>query len=80
VRTTLTLDDDVTRLLEEETRRSGESFKAVVNRYLRLGMVAAQTQVEKPFTVVPRNLGLPQGLSYDNVEQLLETLEGSAHR
>lgn len=80
MRTTLTLDDDVTRLLEEETRRSGESFKAVVNRYLRLGMVAAQTQVAKPFTVAPRNLGLPQGLSYDNVEQLLETLEGSAHR
>jgi hypothetical protein len=61
-------------------RRSGESFKVVVNRYLRLGMVAAQTQVAKPFTVVPRSLGLPQGLSYDNVEQLLETLEGSAHR
>lgn len=34
----------------------------------------------KRFVVHPRPLGLPAGLSYDNVEELLEALEGTAHK
>jgi hypothetical protein len=30
--------------------------------------------------VTPRKLGLPPGLSYDNVEELLEALEGATHK
>jgi len=30
--------------------------------------------------VHPRPLGLPSGLSYDNVEDLIEALEGATHR
>jgi hypothetical protein len=80
VRTTLSLDDDVARLLEKESRRSGASFKEVVNHFLRLGLTASKRPSRKPFVVAPRRLGLPPGLAYDNVEQLLETLEGPAHR
>ncbi len=80
MRTTLSLDDDVARLLEREARRSGSSFKEVVNRFLRAGLMAGRRPNRKPFTVVPRNLGLPAGRSYDNIEQLLEALEGPAHR
>jgi hypothetical protein len=80
VRTTLSLDDDVARLLDKESRRSGASFKAVVNRFLRLGMMAAKRPPQKPFVVAPRKLGLPHGLNYDNVAQLLDELEGPAHR
>ena len=80
MRTTLSLDADVARLLEKEGRKSGASFKEVVNRFLRLGLVASQNPVQKPFVVTPRKLGLPSGLSYDNVEELLEALEGPAHR
>jgi hypothetical protein len=81
VRTTLSLDDDVASLLEKEVRRSGSSFKAVVNRLLRLGLVAAKEQQKTPqqFVVTPRRMGLPQGESYDDVERLLEVLEGSRH-
>ena len=80
MRTTLSLDDDVAHLLEKETRRSGDSFKEVVNRYLRLGLMQGNRPARKPFIVAPRKIGLPSGLTYDNVEQLLEVLEGPAHR
>src|SRR5437773_8093308 len=80
VRTTLSLDDDVARLLNKESRRSGDSFKEVVNRFLRLGLMAAQRPPRRPFVVAHRKLGLPPGLTYDNVEQLLDALEGPAHR
>jgi hypothetical protein len=74
------LDDDVSRLLDKETRRSGASFKEVVNRLLRLGLAASKQQAKKPFVVAPRKMGLPAGMSYDNVEQLIEAVEGSRHR
>jgi hypothetical protein len=80
VRTTLSLDDDVARLLDKESRRSGASFKEVVNHFLRLGLTASKLPARKPFSVAPRRLGLPPGLTYDNIEQLLDVLEGPAHR
>lgn len=80
MRTTLTLDDDVARLLRTESRKSGTSFKEAVNHFLRLGLAAAKQPQRKKFVVTPRNLGLPPGLSYDNVEELIEYLEGPEHR
>ena len=78
MRTTLTLDDDVASLLNKEARKSGESFKHIVNRFLRLGLTASKQTVRKPFKVTPINLGLPR--DFDKVEDLLEYLEGPEHR
>jgi hypothetical protein len=80
MRTTLSLDDDVAHLLEKESRKSGDSFKEVVNRFLRLGLMAARQPPRRPFVVTPKKLGLPRGLNYDNVAELLEELEGPEHR
>ena len=80
MRTTLSLDDDVAKLLRSELRRSGTSLKAAVNHFLRLGLMASRRRERKPFVVRPRPLGLPAGLSYDNVEDLIEALEGTTHR
>jgi len=82
MRTTLTLDDDVAAKLKAETRRSGKSFKDVVNEYLRLGLYAKKTPPPgKPFRVEARDLGLLRpGLSLDNIGDLLEQLEGPVHR
>jgi hypothetical protein len=77
MRTTLSLDDDVARLLDKETRRSGASFKQVVNHFLRLGLMASKRPARKPFRVKPLNLSLPP---FEKVEELLEYLEGPEHR
>jgi hypothetical protein len=80
MRTTLSLDDDVARLLLKESRKSGASFKEVVNRFLRLGLMAAKQPPHQPFVVKPWDFGPPAGLNFDNVEELIEKLEGPEHR
>lgn len=80
VRTTLSLDEDVAKLLRSEMRRTGSSLKAAVNHFLRLGLMTSGKPSRKRFVVHHRPLGLPAGLSYDNVEELLEALEGTAHK
>jgi hypothetical protein len=80
VRTTLTLDDDVAKLLEKEVRRSGNSFKHVVNHFLRLGLAAPKQMRRKPFKVKPWNLQPPPGLSFDNIHELLDALDGPERR
>jgi len=77
VRTTLTLDEDVAALVNKEAHKSGEPFKQVVNRLLRLGLTAAKRPVRKRFIVKPFKLGLPP---FEKVEELLEQLEGPDHR
>ena len=79
MRTTLALDDDVASLLRQEMRRSGSSLKGAVNHLLRLGLMSAGKQRNKPFVVTPRKPGLPPGLSYDSVADLLENLEEATH-
>lgn len=81
MRTTLSIDDDVANLVEQEVRRSGESFKGTVNRLLRLGLMAAhRPQSRKRFVVKPRRIMLPAGVNYDKTEEILEALEGPAHK
>jgi hypothetical protein len=81
VRTTLSIDDDVADLVEKEVRRSGESFKGTVNRLLRLGLIAAhRPEKRKPFVVKPLDITFPAGQSLDNTEEILELLEGPAHK
>lgn len=74
MRTTLSLDDDVASLLRQEMRRTGNSLKGVVNHFLRAGLMSTDGRLKKPFIVSPRSLGLPPGLSYDSVADLLENL------
>ncbi len=81
MRTTLTIDDDIAVLVEQEQRRSGDSFKGTVNRLLRRGLTAEEKNVERPpFVVTPLFMGVRAGQNYDNIEALLEELDGSGHR
>ena len=80
VRTTLTLDDDLAAKLQAETRKTGRSFKEVVNRVIRAGLHAKVPPPTKRFRVRPRALGLRPGLDYDDVSELLEQLDGTAAR
>jgi plasmid stability protein len=81
MRTTLTLDEDVAAKLREQSRRSGRPFKAVVNEVLRLGLNTQQTPKNlEPFQIQARDLGLRPGVQLDNIGEVLEQLDGPAHK
>lgn len=74
MRTTLTLDDDVAAKLRSEARRTGKSFKQVVNEALRASFYRRRTST--PFKVKPKDMGKPQpGVNLDKICDVLE-LEG----
>jgi len=81
VRTTLTLDEDVAKKLKAEARKTGRTFKEVVNESLRRGLASRSAPAHRePFQVESRPMGLRPGLSYDSVANLLEQLEGPDRR
>ena len=80
-RTTLTLDDSVVAKIKSEMRRSGRSFKQVVNEYLRVGLNARkQAKTMEPFKITGKPMGLKPGLSLDNIGELLDQIEGFQHK
>jgi len=76
MRTTLTLDDDVARELQELTRHSGESFKEVVNEVLRRGLHGEKPTSQLPrFKVIPKACGFRSGVDFLHLNQLSDELE-----
>jgi hypothetical protein len=53
MRTTVTLDDDVAALIESERARTGESFRAAVNRLLRRGARPSPPATPPPLPELP---------------------------
>lgn len=81
VRTTLTLDDDIAAKLREQVRKSGKPFKEVVNEALRTGLNTTEpAKARKRFVVRAKPAGLRPGLSYDNIEELLDQIDGPLRR
>lgn len=76
MRTTLTLDPDVARLLEEEAHRQRKPFKQVVNEALRRGLGARVTaQSLPPFRVEPHRTALRPGVDPRALNRLVDELE-----
>jgi lipid-binding SYLF domain-containing protein len=76
VRTTVTIEPDVERLLKEAVRRSGSSFKDVLNRAIREGLAgSSRTVMAKPFTVRAREMGLRAGIDAGALNRLADELE-----
>jgi len=82
MRTTLTLDDDVAAKLKAAARRSGHSFRDVVNDMLRRGLMSAKAAPsQRTFKVKPRDFGeMAAGLSLDSAAKLIEHVEGPRAR
>jgi len=78
-RTTLTLDDDVAAKVDGEVRRSGRPFRTVVNEALRRGLERPRPLPE-PYRVAARPMGLRPGIEIDDVEGMLDLLEGPRRR
>lgn len=76
MRTTLTLDEDVARKLQEAVHQLRRPFRQVVNEFLRLGLQARHTtRKAKPFRVRAKRMGQRVGRSYDSIPQLLDAIE-----
>lgn len=77
MRTTITLEDDVAKLIREETRRTGDSFKDVVNDAIRKGLTtgAAPSARAGKFRVKPKACGFRPGIDLLKLNQLLDELE-----
>lgn len=77
-RTTLTLDDDVAHGLNREARRTGRSFRAVVNDAIRRGLLTPVA--DPPFVLDAMDMALRPGLDLDDIEGVLEALDGPTRR
>lgn len=74
----MTLEDDVMSDVQREVRRTGRSFKSVINDALRHGL---QRKPEPtPFVVTPYDLGTRPGFDFDDIEGLLDRLDGPDRR
>jgi hypothetical protein len=81
MRTTVTLDKDVERMLREAMHRSRKSFKAALNEGLRAGLGKKLVPVEgAPFVVKARSLGLRAGLDTAGFNKLADELEVEVFR
>jgi hypothetical protein len=79
MRTTLTLDPDVARMLEEEVHRARKPFKQVVNELLRRGLEPhTRKRDTKPYRVTPHVARLLPGIDRGRLNALADELEDHA--
>jgi hypothetical protein len=79
MRTTLTLDPDVARLLEEEAARQRKPFKQVVNEAIRRGLAPQACRPRKrPYKVRPHKTALRAGIDAASFNKLADELEDEA--
>lgn len=78
VRTTLTLDTDVARLLDEEVHRCRKTFKEVVNDAIRRGLMPGPRAKAKPYKIKPHKAVLMAGIDPTRLNQLADQLEDEA--
>jgi hypothetical protein len=80
MRTTVTLDPDTAAKVKAEMRRTGQSFKQVLNGFLRNSPAAVESASRKPFKVRPIAAGERPGYNFDNIGELLEQVEGPDYK
>ena len=79
VRTTVTLDEDVERMLREAMHQSRCSFKEALNSALRVGLSRKNPAAKQPaFVVHARHLGLRGGIDPAGLNRFVDDLESEA--
>ena len=79
MRTTVTLEKDVERMLRDAMHRSRRSFKQTLNAALRAGLGGKPAQSKRSaFVVRARSLGLRAGLDPAGFNKLADGLEVDA--
>jgi hypothetical protein len=76
MRTTLTLDPDVARMIQEEVHRARKPFKQVINEVLRRGLEPrSRRSGTKPYRVRPHAARLMPGVDRGRFNALADELE-----
>jgi len=76
MRTTVTLDKDVERLLRETQHRLRKSFKQVLNDALRAGLSGRPLNAKAPrFVLKTKSMGLRAGIDFTSLNKLADELE-----
>ena len=76
MRTTVTLEEDVEKMLHDEMHRSRKSFKQTLNAALRTGLSGRAVQAKaKRFVVKARPMGLRAGFDPASFNKLADDLE-----
>jgi hypothetical protein len=82
MRTTITLEDQLAKSLQERAHNERTSFKRIVNRALQLGLNAMETPANhnnQPYRLKPASMGEPQlGINLAKARQLADFLEDEA--
>jgi hypothetical protein len=79
MRTTLTLDPDVARMIEEEAHRQHKAIKQIVNEALRRGLAPqGAPRARKRFRVTPHKTVLRPGIDRASFNRLVDELEDDA--
>ena len=79
MRTTITLEKDVERMLRDAMHRSRKSFKETLNAAVRAGLGAKPVRTGTPkFIIKARPLGLRSGIDPAGFNKLADDLEVDA--
>ncbi len=79
MRTTVTLDPDVERLLHDVMRQTGQGFKTTLNQAIRQGLAEiAPARDEEPFVVESEPMGLRPGIDPTKLQDLADEIEVQA--
>lgn len=77
MRTTLTLDDDVARLVEDAIHREHRSMKQVINDALRQAL-APPVSRQEPYHLTPHDSAVRPGFDLAGFNRLSDELEDEA--
>lgn len=77
MRTTLTLDDDVARLVEDATHRLRRPMKQVVNEALRQAL-APRIRRQEPYRLLPHDSAVRPGFDLAGFNRLADELADQA--
>lgn len=77
MRTTLTLDPDVAKLLHDEQYRTKKTFKEVLNSAVRTSLRG--TPSKRPKLLPPRAMGLRTGIDPRELAGLADDLEAESY-
>jgi hypothetical protein len=79
VRTTLTLEPDVARLIEEAAARQRKPVKQIVNEAIRRGLASrGASRPAKRYRVQPHRTRLQPGVDAESFNKLVDELEDEA--